>query len=85
MLQKNTRNIIILAFLLSLRMLGLFMLLPIFSVFANEYEYSNSIFTGLALGIYGFSQAVFIIPFGLLSDKYGRKSLIIIGINFLTG
>ena len=77
---KNKKySVLIVSCLLSFRMLGLFMLLPVFSVFSSEYSNSNSILTGMALGIYGFSQAIFTIPFGLLSDKYGRKNLIILG------
>ena len=79
MSKRSIFSILILSFLIALRMLGLFMFLPVFSIFSNEYEYTNSFFTGIALGAYGFSQAIFIIPFGYLSDKYGRKRLIKIG------
>ena len=61
---KNHHIILMLSFILALRMLGLFMLLPVFSIFANEYENSNAFLIGAALGVYGFGQAIFIIPFG---------------------
>ena len=79
MIKKTKYNMFIIPLLLAFRMLGLFMLLPVFSIFSNDYMYSNYILTGIALGMYGFSQSIFIIPFGYLSDKYGRKKLITIG------
>jgi predicted MFS family arabinose efflux permease len=64
----------------STRMLGLFMIFPVFALFAEE-EFSNitGLQIGLAMGIYGLTQAFLQIPYGMLSDKYGRKPLIIAG------
>lgn len=64
----------------STRMLGLFMIFPVFALFA-EQEFANVTATqiGLAIGIYGLTQALFQIPYGMLSDKYGRKPLIMVG------
>ena len=61
-------------------MLGLFMLFPVMSVYANEYDNATPQMIGLAIGIYGLTQAFFQIPFGYLSDKYGRKPLLILGL-----
>ncbi|MFT6201892.1 MAG: MFS family permease [Granulosicoccus sp.] len=63
-----------------LRMLGLFMVLPVLSLAGDEYSGSNTFLLGVALGIYGLTQALLQIPFGLLSDRFGRKILISIGL-----
>ncbi len=69
-----------LAGVFSLRMLGLFMILPVFALYAEHLEGSTPALAGLAIGIYGASQAVFQIPFGLLSDRLGRKRVIVAGL-----
>jgi len=63
----------------SLRMLGLFMIFPVFSLYAQELEGNTELLTGIAIGIYGLTQAIFQIPYGLLSDRLGRKPLMILG------
>ena len=65
---------------MSIRMLGLFMLFPIMSVFAFDYSNATPLLVGIAIGIYGLTQALLQIPFGYLSDRYGRKPILIIGI-----
>ncbi|MCF6298717.1 MAG: MFS transporter [Thiomicrorhabdus sp.] len=64
----------------STRMLGLFMIFPVFALFAED-EFANvtGMQIGIAMGIYGLTQAFLQIPYGMLSDKYGRKPLIIAG------
>ena len=69
-----------LAGVFSLRMLGLFMILPVFALYAEQLRGDTPELAGLAIGIYGFSQALFQIPFGFLSDRYGRKRMIYIGL-----
>lgn len=69
-----------LAGIYALRMLGLFMILPVLSLFAEQLEGSTPALIGLAMGIYGLPQVLLQIPFGLLSDRYGRKKIIIIGL-----
>ena len=69
-----------LAGVFSLRMLGLFMILPVFALYAEHLRGNTPALAGLAIGIYGFSQALFQIPFGFLSDHYGRKRIIYIGL-----
>lgn len=62
------------------RMLGLFMLLPVFSTYADELAGATHALMGLGFGIYGLTQALCQIPLGHLSDKIGRKPVIIIGL-----
>jgi MFS family permease len=69
-----------LAGVFSLRMLGLFMILPVFALYAEHLHGNTPALAGLAIGIYGFSQALFQIPFGFLSDRYGRKRMIYAGL-----
>jgi len=69
-----------------LRMLGLFMVIPVIAVAAVAYPDYSPLWVGLAIGGYGLTQAVFQIPMGLLSDKWGRKPVIYIGLFlFATG
>ena len=64
----------------STRMLGLFMIFPVFALFAEqEFENITGTQIGIAIGIYGLTQALLQIPFGMLSDKFGRKPLIMLG------
>lgn len=69
-----------LAGIYALRMLGLFMIMPVLPLFAEHLEGSTPLLIGLSVSIYGLSQAVLQIPFGLLSDRYGRKKLIVFGL-----
>nr|BAU79847.1 putative major facilitator family transporter [uncultured Aquificaceae bacterium] len=66
-----------LAFVFSLRMLGLFLALPVLSIYAKNMPESDAFWAGLAIGAYGLTQAIFQIPYGLWSDKVGRKPIII--------
>jgi len=66
--------------IMSVRMLGLFMLFPVMSVYAADYDGSTPFLIGMAIGIYGLTQALLQIPFGYLSDRFGRKPILIIGL-----
>ncbi|VFP88661.1 MFS transporter [Candidatus Erwinia haradaeae] len=67
-----------------LRMLGMCMVLPILTTYGMQIQDANETLIGLAIGIYGITQAIFQIPFGLCSDRFGRKPLIIIGLFLFT-
>jgi MFS family permease len=70
-----------LASIFALRMLGMFLILPVFSVHAKSMPGGESAtLVGLAMGIYGLTQSFGQLPFGAASDKYGRKRVIIIGL-----
>jgi len=70
-----------LASIFALRMLGLFLILPVFAVYAKGLPGGdNRALIGLALGAYGLTQAFFQIPFGIASDLWGRKRVIVIGL-----
>ncbi|NBX85006.1 MAG: MFS transporter [Gammaproteobacteria bacterium] len=62
------------------RMLGLFMLIPIFSVYGMQLTHATPMLVGLALGAYGFTQGMMQVPFGVLSDYFGRKPMLLIGL-----
>jgi len=70
-----------LASLFALRMLGLFLILPVFAVHAQHLTGGDSqTLVGVALGIYGLTQGILQIPYGMASDRYGRKRVIVIGL-----
>ncbi|WP_318392368.1 MFS transporter [Enterobacter sp.] len=64
----------------SLRMLGMFMVLPVLTTYGMALQGASEALIGFAIGIYGLAQAIFQIPFGLLSDRIGRKPLIVGGL-----
>ena len=66
--------------IMGLRMLGLFLILPVFSLYAAELDHITPTLIGLAIGAYGLTQAILQIPFGLLSDRFGRKPMITFGL-----
>ncbi|RJS92189.1 MFS transporter [Salinisphaera sp. Q1T1-3] len=69
-----------LAGIFSLRMLGLFMIYPVFTFYAQNLTGSTPTTVGLALGAYGLTQAILQIPFGFASDRIGRKRMIALGL-----
>jgi MFS family permease len=80
MLETEKRATVSLALVYALRMLGLFMILPVFSLHAHDYAGATPLLIGLAIGIYGLTQGLFQLPFGFLSDRFGRKTVIVGGL-----
>lgn len=64
----------------ALRMIGLFMIVPVFSVYGDNYAHATPFLIGLAVGIYGLGQAIFQIPMSLAADKFPRKPIIFLGL-----
>ncbi len=80
MTSLEKRATLSLASIYALRMLGLFMILPVLSLFAEQLEGATPLLIGLAISVYGLTQAILQIPFGLLSDRFGRKKIIVVGL-----
>ena len=78
--RAEKRAIASLASLYALRMLGLFMVLPVMAIAGANFEGATPELIGLAIGAYGLSQALLQIPAGALSDYFGRKPIIVIGL-----
>jgi predicted MFS family arabinose efflux permease len=74
------RATISLATLYGFRMLGLFMVLPVLALYIDDYSGATPLLLGVTLGIYGLTQALLQIPLGLLSDKIGRRPVIVGGL-----
>jgi MFS family permease len=81
MTPTEVRATMSLASIYGLRMFGMFSILPIFAIYAASLpNQPSSLMVGLALGAYGLTQALFQLPFGMASDRYGRKPIIYIGL-----
>ena len=74
------RSTFALSSIFALRMLGLFMIIPVFSVAGQSYAGATPALIGLAVGVYGLTQALLQIPFSLIADRYSRKPLIVLGL-----
>ncbi len=87
MTRQELRAGLSLASIFALRMLGLFLILPVFAVDARQLPGGDNLtLIGIALGAYGLTQAALQLPFGMASDRFGRKRVIIIGLLlFATG
>lgn len=80
MTKTELQSTFALSSIFAFRMLGLFMILPIFSIYAEKLPYATPTLIGLALGVYGLTQALFQLPFGIWSDFTSRRKVISIGL-----
>jgi predicted MFS family arabinose efflux permease len=74
------RSALTLACVISLRLFGLFLIMPVFSLYAQKMPDATPLLIGMALGVYGLGQVLLQIPLGLLSDRIGRKPAITLGL-----
>lgn len=74
------RSVLPLSFIIATRFFGLFIVLPVLSLYALELESASANLIGLLVGIYAIMQVIFQLPFGVLSDKIGRKNAMAIGL-----
>lgn len=80
MTPTERRSTSALALIVGLRMLGLFLILPVFSLYGTDLAHATPILIGLAIGIYGLTQAVLQVPMGMASDRVGRRPVIVAGL-----
>lgn len=80
MVPAERRAVFSLASIYALRMMGLFMILPVFALYGETLEGYTPALIGIAIGIYGLTQAALQIPFGMASDRFGRKPVITLGL-----
>ena len=78
------KAVVTVALIMATRLLGIFLILPVFSVYTERYPGSDLAMAGVAFGIYALAQSILQLPFGWASDKLGRKPVLIIGILLFT-
>ncbi len=84
MTPDERRSAFSLASIYAMRMLGLFMVMPVFMLEARHYEGGDDLSAvGMAMGVYGLVQACLQIPFGMAADRFGRKRVIYVGLALL--
>ncbi len=76
----ETRCVLVIGTIIALRLLGIFLIVPVFSIYAVNYEGATLSHAGIAFGIYALTQSLLQIPFGVASDRFGRKPVIISGL-----
>lgn len=69
-----------LSLIVALRFFGLFIVLPVLSIYALDMPGATPFLAGLVVGGYALTQAAFQVPFGMMSDKFGRKQVLLFGL-----
>jgi MFS family permease len=77
---QEKKAVLSVSVIISIRLLGIFLILPTFSIYALDYPFASKTTAGVAFGIYAISQSLLQIPFGWASDRFGRKRVLIFGI-----
>lgn len=83
--KTEKRGALALASVFGIRMLGLFLIMPVLAVYARDFADYSPLLMGITLGAYGLTQALLQIPLGMLSDKIGRRPIIIVGLLVFIG
>lgn len=78
------KAVLTVALIMATRLLGIFLILPVFSVYAEKYPGSDLAMAGIAFGIYALAQSILQLPFGWASDRIGRKPVLVAGILLFT-
>lgn len=74
------KTILPLSFIIGARFFGLFIILPVISIYASKLEGQTPLLIGFLMGVYALTQIIFQVPFGILSDKIGRKKTLVLGL-----
>jgi MFS family permease len=82
--RKEKEAVTVTSLIIALRLLGIFLILPIFSTYAVKYQGATLTLVGIAFGIYALAQCVLQIPFGWASDRFGRKPVLLLGLFILS-
>jgi len=78
--KEELESVLTVGFIISIRLLGIFLILPVFSVYSIQYPGSSLTLAGIAFGIYALIQSILQIPFGWASDRIGRKPVLLFGL-----
>jgi MFS family permease len=80
--REEIAPVVVVSLISALRLLGIFLMLPIFSVYAVRYPGASAALAGVAFGIYALTQCIFQIHLGWASDRWGRKPVLVVGLLF---
>lgn len=78
--EQEKKAVLSVSIIISIRLLGIFLILPTFSIYSLQYPFATEATAGIAFGIYAITQSLLQIPFGWASDRFGRKKMLIFGI-----
>lgn len=78
--KKEIQAVLTISTIVSLRLMGIFLILPVFSIYSLDYPGATLALAGIAFGIYALAQSLLQIPFGWASDKFGRKNILLLGL-----
>lgn len=84
MTRYEIQAVLVISLIIALRLLGIFLVLPVFSVYALNYAGATLPMVGLAFGVYALVQSLLQLPFGWASDRFGRKPLLLFGLLMFT-